>query len=179
MLLARPLFLALLTAASHPSGLRAAALPDTGLFAPVADHWAGIQEDLAGLSADADGARRVRALLLCGRPDEAARIAKTLSGAKPENMFAQARAALAVQDFAAAAPLIAQIATIDSPEARSIRYRWEYARDNAAAIDSLTRARLLSGDSGNEPELLAAGRVAYDLLNYARADSLFTRAPNA
>jgi tetratricopeptide (TPR) repeat protein len=66
------------------------------------------------------------------------------------------------------------------PAARTLRYRYEYARDNAAAIDSLTRGRLVRGkDADNVPDLIAAGRIAYDLLNYARADSLFSRALSA
>src|SRR5262249_36408847 len=61
-------------------------------------------------------------------------------------------------------------------EPRTARFQWEYARDNAAVVDSLTRNRLAHGDGEAVPELLAAGRLAFDQLSYGRADSLFSRA---
>ena len=179
MILVRPLLIAVLAATGQPTTSRSserAALPDTGLFAPVARQWVIDQEYLAGLSADVAGPLRIRAFLNCGRPEEAAQIAKALGVEHSKNQLARARAALAVQDFPAAELSIAAIAADGSSEARTLLYRWEYARDNAAGIDSLTRARLARRDAENVPELLAAGRVAYDLLNYPRADSLFSRA---
>src|SRR5262249_20579837 len=84
----------------------------------------------------------------------------------------------AVQDFAAAAGMMELLTALQDADARSARYRYEYARDAAATIDSLTRARL-AGDPAAVPELLAAGRIAYDLLDYPRAASLFPRALSA
>ena len=50
-------------------------------------------------------------------------------------------------------------------------------RDDAAAIDSLTRAAVAGHDDARViPELLAAGRQAYSMLDYTRAEPLYQRA---
>ncbi|MFI5371151.1 MAG: tetratricopeptide repeat protein [Candidatus Eisenbacteria bacterium] len=168
-----------LAAMLHAAGGRAAAavvLPDTGLFTPVAAELRARLARLAALPGAPVTAERLRLLLDTGRPDEAARLASHLTGDTPEDLVARARVALTVQDFAAAAPLVERLATLPDADARATRYLWEYARDAAGTIDTLTRARLAHGDTGAVPELLAAGRVAYDLLDYGRADTLFARA---
>lgn len=156
------------------------ALPDTGLFAPVAGQLGERMARLAELSADAASPERIEALLETGQVEEAARLGPRLGGGTPAELVVRARVALAVQDFATAGPLVERLAALSDADARAIRYRWEYARDAAATIDSLTRARLAGAQAGGEadlvPELLAAGRLAYDLLDYPRADSLFVRA---
>ena len=167
------------TAAPAPP---AVALPDTGLFAPVAEQLRARLARLAELEPAGVTPERLGLLLETGQADAAVRLAVQLGGETPEALVARARVALAVQDFAAVAPLAERLAALPDagPEARWTRYQWEYARDAAATIDSLTRARLAGGaaaggaDAG--PELLAAGRLAYDLLDYPRADSLFARA---
>jgi len=153
------------------------ALPDTGLFAPVAEQ---LRSRVSRLEALPPGVtpERLRLLLDAGMSDQAARLAPQLASDAPGDIVARARVALAVQDFTTAAMLAAGLASLPGPEARATRYVWEYARDAAGAIDSLTRARLTGAgaDAGVVPELLAAGRLAYDMLAYPRADSLFARA---
>ena len=163
-----------LARAAGPSGPGSIALPDTGLFAPVAEQR---EAGLARLAALPPGAsvERVWLLLDTGQPAEAARLAPRLRDGVPAEV-ARARAALAVQDFAGAAPIVAKLATRSDAEARAARLSWEFARDAAGVVDSLTRSRLVAGDEGAEPELLAGGRLAYDRLDYPRADSLFSRA---
>src|SRR5262249_54416981 len=77
-----------------------------------------------------------------------------------------------------AAALVSRLAAESDPDARALRYRYEYARDNAAGIDSLTRVRLGHGnDADNVPELLAAGRGAFPPLHYTPAGSPFAPPP--
>jgi tetratricopeptide (TPR) repeat protein len=154
----------------------ARALPDTGLFAPVAGQLRERMSRLDHLPRTTVTAERLTLLLETGRMDEAARLASRLATDDPPTLVARARAALAVQDFAAAGPLIERLSTMTDPDARATRYRWEFVRDAAAVVDSLTRARLSGPDADAVPELLAAGRLAYDMLDYPRADSLFTLA---
>ena len=104
------------------------------------------------------------------------RLVSQLDADDPASLVAAARTALTVEDFAAASPMIERLSQLPDADARAARYAWEYARDNAPAIDSLTRARLAGGDQGAVPELLAAGRLAFDVLDFARADSLYGRA---
>ena len=154
----------------------AVALPDTGLFAPVASRWRERRARLDALPPSGAATDRVRLLIATGRPDEAASLARGIPGEKPADLVARARAELAVQDFTAAEPLVARLRSLPDADARATRYLWEFARDAAAAIDSLTRARLASGAGDAVPELLAAGQLAYDRLDNARADSMFSAA---
>jgi len=150
------------------------ALPDTGLFAPVA---AQLRERSARLERAAPGSpERVRLLLATGRPVEAAALATKLSGDAADVRVARALGALAVQDFAAARTRVAALEGLEEPEARSIRLAWLRVLDDAGAIDSLARARVARGDAGAGPELVALARQAFDLLDYPRAESLLARA---
>ena len=177
----RALLVALgLVAAAAPPAVAAAAVsagtpPDTGLFAPVAEQLRARLTRLAGLPSTTPSAERLMLLLETGQTDEAARIAPSLEPMDPLSIVARVRVALAVQDFGTVESLMDLLTGVQSADARSARYRYEYARDASAALDSLTRARLAT-DPGAVPELLAAGRLAYDRLDYARADSLFSRA---
>jgi tetratricopeptide (TPR) repeat protein len=158
------------------SAAHAVALPDTGVFAPVAAQLSARLARLASLSDARVTPERVWLLIESGQPDQAARAARRLASEEPTALVARARAALAVQDFATGAPLVERLAKHSDSDARATRLAWASVRDAAAEVDSLTRARLAGGDSGAVPELLAAGRLAFDLLDYARADSLFARA---
>ena len=153
----------------------AVALPDTGLFAPVAAQLAARLSRLASLPAGAATSERVWLLIETGQPAEAARLAPKLGEGLAE-LVMRARAALAVQDFGAARLVVTRLADRPEADARMTRYLWDFARDASAEIDSLTRARLAAADEGAVPELLASGRLANDQLDYPRADSLFSRA---
>jgi len=171
------IFLALSASVAAPlaaAPVTSAALPDTGLFAPVAAQLKARLERLAGVPTTGASAERLMLLLETGQTDEATRIAPSLEPLDPASIVARARVALAVQDFAAAETMMEMVTALQDADARSVRLRWEYARDASATIDSLTRARLAT-DPGAVPELLAAGRLAYDQLDYPRADSLFAR----
>lgn len=146
------------------------ALPDTGLFAPVARHYRACLNRLGELEAGPPTPERIRMLLATGQMDEAARLAPSLIGDSPEITTVRGRTLLARQDFAALAPVLARISPASSDGERGLRYAWLIASDDAPRLDSLTRG------GGRTPELLAAGRLAYDMLNYPRADSCFTRA---
>jgi tetratricopeptide (TPR) repeat protein len=152
------------------------ALPDTGLFAPVAGQLRARLARLEAMPAGPATPERLELLLETGRVDEALRLSPSLEPRDPAALLARARVALAVQDFATAAPLMERIAALPGAEARALRYRWEFARDASAVVDSLIRPRLAAGDADAAPELLAAGRLAYDMLDYPKADSMFSRA---
>jgi tetratricopeptide (TPR) repeat protein len=162
-------------APSQPLEVR---LPDTGVFAPVARQWTAARAALGSRAAE-PSASRVWLLLEAGQPDQAERMATRLSGDDPATLVARARAALAVQDFESARPLMDKLSTLPEADARATRFLWEYARDASGTIDSLARARIGGDDLHAIPELLAAGRLAYDMLDYGRAESLFTRAMKA
>ena len=159
--------LLLLGATAPAHAAPSVALPDTGLFAPVAAQLA----DRTARLASAKGAERIRLLLDTGQTAEAARLADTMQGDAPDLEVARAFAALAVQDFAAAAPRIKVLAGSDDAEARAVRLAWLRMRDDAGAVDSLARTQ-----PDGAPELLARARVAYDLLDYDGAQSLLTQA---
>jgi tetratricopeptide (TPR) repeat protein len=153
----------------------AIALPDTGLFAPVAAQLAAREASLGALAKG--DAKRIALLVETGRAAEAAREAARLSEGSDAlaTLVARATAALAIQDFAAAEGAIASLGQRTEPSARAAVYRWAALRDDGAGIDAHSRARIADGSAG-APDLLAAGKLAYDLLDYARADSMFGRA---
>ncbi len=160
------------------SALVAAAAPDTGLFAPVAVQQARRLESLARPAGAAPDVERVETLLAAGRVDEARAALAALAGEPRRVAVAKARVLLAVQDFAAAAPLVRAMPARRDPtgDERQMRFDWLFAHDDAPAVDRLTRgASLAPGARTPVPALLAAGRLAYDLLDYARADSCFAR----
>ncbi|MBI5710683.1 MAG: tetratricopeptide repeat protein [Candidatus Eisenbacteria bacterium] len=160
------------------STLVATAAPDTGLFAPVVAQQAHRLEALSRPAEAAPDVERVETLLAAGRVDEARAALATLAGEPRRVAVAKARVLLAAQDFAAAAPLVAAMAAQRAPtdDERQVRFDWLFAHDDAATVDRLTRgASLAARTRASLPVLLAAGRLAYDLLNYARADSCFAR----
>jgi tetratricopeptide (TPR) repeat protein len=153
------------------------ALPDTGLFAPVARQYRARLEAAARAPIGVTPGH-VRLLLATGQADEAARQLPKLSGEPRECEVMRARVALARQDFAAAAAVMKRIeaGSADREDERSARLAWRIACDDAAAVDSLSRRALAGGgDASQVPELLAAGRLAYDQLAFARAESCFAR----
>jgi tetratricopeptide (TPR) repeat protein len=166
---------ALLVTERHAAG--AVALPDTGLFAPVAEQ---LRERIARLASPAVAGgppgERLELLLETGQPDEAARLARRIPAADRATLPARARVALAVQDFDVARGLVEALAGSPDAESRAIRYRWEFVRDDAARVDSLVHTRLEAPGGPEVPELLAAARLAYDQLDDDRADSLYSRA---
>jgi Tfp pilus assembly protein PilF len=148
------------------------ALPDTGLFAPVAAQLRAREARLAKTTKP--GAERLGLLLSTGGNDTAAREAKALKAGDPAALVARTRAAIAVQDFATAAPLVARLASSSDPDARGVHYQWLSIRDDAGSIDSLTHARLAPGAAApTAPDFLAAARFAFDQFDYGRADSLY------
>ena len=158
--------------AASPRTGAAVALPDTGLFAPVAAQLAERQARIDRLAIASP--ERIWLLVESGRPDQAVREAARLREDDPASLVARTRAALAVQDFTTAAPLLARLDSLPDPEARSTRYLWEFARDAAEVVDQELQGR--PADTRGAPDWLAAGRLAYDGLDYPRADSLFVRA---
>ena len=132
-------------AASAP----AVALPDTGLFAPVAAQLRERESRLAKTTKP--GAERIGLLLATGGNELAAREAAKLRGDDSGTLLARARAALAVQDFAAAEPLVRRLAGSNDPDARGVHYRWLSIRDDAAAIANKYRVPQGEGAVPNKP----------------------------
>ncbi|MBI1795680.1 MAG: TM0106 family RecB-like putative nuclease [Candidatus Eisenbacteria bacterium] len=165
-------------ASAAASAAPAIALPDTGVFAPVAAQGAE-RARRAGTVAPSDPAG-VEALLDAGRADAAF---ASLGGLGPSGRaedVVRARVLLDHVELSALRPVIERIAA--QPAATELErwtlYQGLFAYDAAARVDSLTRARIAARAAGT-PEWLAAGRLAYDQLNYARADSCFTSAFDA
>lgn len=151
----------------------------TGLFAPVARQVHANLERLRSLPPGAVSPERIELLLATGQPDLAAHELDRLRGEPRAVALAKARVLLARQDFAAAAPVVKAIAARPDPtdRERQVVFAWAWARDDAAGVDTLTLgASLAPGTAAPLPDLLAAGRLAYELLRYARAESCFTRA---
>ena len=160
-----------------PAGARAVtSLPDTGLFAPVATQYRARLERLRALGTAEPSVESIRLLLATGQPDLAARWLPR--EADPESLAVEkARVLLARQDFAALTRVMERLRSAAGDEARALGFLWRFTRDDAAGVDSATLAAVAGQeDAGHVPELLAAGRLAYDRLDYARADSCFTRA---
>jgi tetratricopeptide (TPR) repeat protein len=156
-----------------------AQLPDTGLFAPVAAQQRALRVRLSALAGGAVTAERLRLLLATGQVDEAAVQAPRAVGNSIDVAVIRGMVDLTRQEFGALRLLVDRLGrdAVRGTSARQLRYDWLYARDDAAAIDSLTGAAVRGQMDGEMvPELLAAGRLAYDMLNYPRADSLFSRA---
>ena len=170
---------ATLAAAVPAAAAPAPALPDTGIFAPVAARYRARVAHLGDSERGAMTPGRIRLLLATGQPDLAASLAPKMTGDPNEVLVARARVHLARLEFA---PLAAEIAELDrdphgTPASRAVRFAYRVARDDAAGVDALSRpATLRTTDANAIPELLAAGRLAYDQLDYPRADSLFMRA---
>ncbi len=155
------------------------ALVDSGLFAPVAAQYAeriGTIDRLAGGPVTPE---RVMLLVEAGRVDEAASLLGTLKGTPRQVAGVRARVYLARLDFAAAAPWMQKIIAEKQPtdRERQLRFAWDFLHDDAAEVDRRTRGiSLAPGTRAGTPELLAAGRLAYDMLDFARADSCYSRA---
>lgn len=178
-------FVAVLLAAPFlvlPAGVNSAptvSLPDTGIFAPVASQYRARLARLDTLARGLVTPERIRLLIDTGQPDEAQRLLSALSGEPREAAVARARLLITRQSFDEAIPTLAALEAEPAPTdaERSVVYAWLNVREDAARIDSLTRRRLAAADpAGAVPEWLAAGRLAYDRLDYARAESCFTAA---
>jgi tetratricopeptide (TPR) repeat protein len=166
-------------ASLSPSPARPQALPDTGIFAPVARQQAGRLARLAALARGPVTVERVRLMLAAGRVDDAVAALPRLVGDPREVELTKARALLTRQDFASAAPLFARLAAHPDPtdEEREATLAWLFAHDDAAGVDSLTRDALASpAAAGRIPDLLAAGRLAHSLQDVDRADSCYAAA---
>ncbi len=170
----------LLLAALPATPVRSAAapaLPDTGLFAPVAARWR------ARLDAAAHGPHGVtpaqlRLLLATGQVRRASDELGGLKGHPREANVLEARVAIALQDYPRARAAIARIAAgpCDREDERAVRFAWRFERNDAPGVDSLSAPAVASReDARHVPELLAAGRLAYERLDFARADSCFAR----
>ena len=147
------------------------------LFAPVATQQ---EARIAQLTSrpGAVPASQIHLLLDAGLADEAATDLRRVAGDARAVAHARLRVALTRQDFARALPLVQAMAARRDPTdaERALRFAYLFAVDDAREVDRLTRGiSLTSGTDASLPDLLAAGRLAYDLLNYNRADSSFTR----
>jgi tetratricopeptide (TPR) repeat protein len=156
------------------------ALPDTGLFAPVAAQYRARLDRLASLPRQPLRADVLLLLLATGQADRADSMLRVAVEHPHAALAAAVRVLLAKQDFAGAARTLEDLNRYTGtllPRERALDYAYRFARDDAAGVDSLTREALgRPADPGTIADLLAAGRVAYDRLDYPRAESLFARA---
>jgi tetratricopeptide (TPR) repeat protein len=156
---------------ASPGAPPAVGLPDTGLFGPVAGQFRARLARLAALPSTGVLPERLMLLLDTGQPQRAATLAGSITADDPALLPARVRVALAVQDFPRVRALAERLAAGPDAEARAARFLWEIARDASGTIDSLSRARLAK-EPAAVPELLAAAHLAYERLDYDRADSL-------
>lgn len=157
----------------------AVALSDTGLFAPVAAQQAERLASLDAMGRKQPSPAAVNLLVAAGRVDEAARLLHLLAGDPREVALASLRVHMSRLDFEAARPLAEQIAARaeKSDAERHALFTWAFLHDDAPQVDRRTRGvSLAPGTTAGLPELLAAGRLAYDMLDFARSDSCYTRA---
>jgi tetratricopeptide (TPR) repeat protein len=157
----------------------AVALPDTGLFAPVARIYRARLARLDAIASAPLGPERVLLLLATGQPDRAHGLFDGVVDPGRALRVAAGRVELVRQDFTTLRNLLGTLSARGGllPRERALDYAWRFACDDEASVDSLTRASLAGApDAGTVADLLAAGRVAYDMLDYPRAESLFTRA---
>jgi tetratricopeptide (TPR) repeat protein len=167
---------ALCLSAVLPQPVRAQAVPDNGVFAPVARRFAQDRATLEKLGA-AVTRQRIALLMRLGRVDAAYAALPALKGDPRAVALARFRVLLARQDYAQAEPLARGFRAQENPsfEERDAWLAWRFAHDAAGSVDTLTRGAL--GEPGGRiPELLAAARLAGSLLDYARAESCYARA---
>lgn len=164
--------------ASVPPRPAAVALADTGLFAPVARQHRERLERLAS-TAPLPADERALLLLATGQSGAALALMAAQGDRTTADRVAHGRALLARLEFEPLAPLVATFAPGESGSVgvRALRYADLAARDDAPALDALTSPAVAGHDDARAvPELLAAGRLAFDRLDYARAESCWTRA---
>lgn len=154
----------------------AVALPDTGLFAPVARQVRSLapRTELPP-GAGSYSPELFGTLIDAGNVDVAyANLSRLAAGR--EGDVARARVLLAYVALKELKPVAERLAAL--PDAndreRSALYGALFAFDDAARVDQLTKSKLVAGS--NLPEWLAQGRLAYDQQNYPRADSMYSEA---
>lgn len=128
-----PVHAVLLGLALIPTAAGAApALPDTGLFAPVAKLYRAQSEAAAKGTAVSPG--HLKLMLATGRVDEAAALLPKLTGDPREADAVRVRVLLARQDFAALEPVRKRIMAgpMDREDERSALFAWRIATDDAA-----------------------------------------------
>lgn len=101
----------------------------------------------------------------------------TLTAAQAATDTARLQALLSEQRYAPARADLDALLRAPRPDAaeRAVIYRWLFARDDGAAIDRRTRGVMADGKA-DAVDLLAAGRLALDRRDFARAQACFERA---
>ncbi len=165
--------------AEAPVARAEAVSPADSLFAPVAAQQAERLERIARLGSGSLTTDDVLTLLEAGRVDDAKAALPSVTGSERRVAGLRLRIALTRQDFAVAKPLVDAIAARPDPteRERALRFIYLFAVDDGAQVDRLTRdPPPAPGTTAPLADLIAAGRLAYNLLNYDRAESCFTRA---
>ena len=166
--------------AAAPAGAASAA-PDTAeLFAPVAAQIAARESAIAAERAAGKPTPKLLELLIAqGRAEEAAALLPNLAAEPRAALEIRARVALARRDYAALAPLAAELGQEPQPTdgERELILEWRFQTDDIATVDhALAGIDLSPATQAPVPDLLAAGRLAYNLFDYPRSDSAFARA---
>ncbi|MDZ4803263.1 MAG: tetratricopeptide repeat protein [Candidatus Eisenbacteria bacterium] len=153
-------------------------------FAPLKAQQARFEERLARSSDGSDSKTAsldpVRAMIATGRLDEASERLARIEHSTPDWTILAARVAILRQDFELAGrlttPLMHERRMLSDDE-RDLVYAWLFAADNTPEVAKRTRGISLARDTdAGMPDLLAAGRLSYQMLNFDRAESCYVRA---
>ncbi len=140
------------------------------LLAPTRFRRAVLEGRLEGA---ADSREVTRLLLESGRHDEAWERAPRLAVGDLEDRLLAARTFFAVGDYDRLAPLAEDLAALRGEDSRAKRlaYRWAFATDDLARVDSLVRT-----DAEDAADHLAAGRLAAQLHDFESAQEIYEHA---
>lgn len=137
----------------------------------------GLEAAEAALAAASDPLEQARLLLACGRHDEAwDRVPALLAG----DLEARVQAAVvlaAVHDYPRLAPLVEDLAAAapGHPGVRRTAYRWWFATDDLARVESALEERSGSGRA-DLADRLAGARLHALLLDFSAAQESYERA---
>jgi tetratricopeptide (TPR) repeat protein len=118
-------------------------------------------------------------LVALGRIDEAAARLDRVTGDPRAVAVVRGRVALIRQDYDVVRSIVPDIAarTDRNDDETDLLYRWLFITDDAPEVDRRTRALPVTpGSSAPVPDLLAAGRLAHNMLAFDRAESCYARA---
>lgn len=155
----------------------AVALPDTGLFAPVARQVRALAPKTELPPGNGPISPELfHTLLDAGNADVAYSLLPRMNATAPFADAVRARVLLSYVSLKELKPVVDRLAAAKNPDQseRTALYSALFAFDDAARVDQLTKSKLAGDD--NLPELLAQGRLAYDQQNYPRADSFYSQA---
>ncbi|HEX7877779.1 MAG TPA: tetratricopeptide repeat protein, partial [Candidatus Eisenbacteria bacterium] len=152
----------------------------TDWFKPLRDQQAAFAAQLPAAGASRVTVDNLRAMMATGRLDEAAGYLGRVDGDPATVTLLSARVQLMRQDFDAVRgvlePIVKSRRALTDDE-KDLVHAWFFAGDNSPEVAARTAGIDVSshGDA-SVADLLAAGRLSYQMLNFDRAESCFTSA---